>query len=315
MARELHPEAQAVLDQLEALHAPSIRTLSPAGARELQFAEVPEEDRDQVANTRDYRLAGPDGDLPVRVYWPEGEGPFPIVTWFHGGGFVIGDIEGSDPLCRAIANEAESIVVSVEYRLAPEHPFPAGLEDCYAATEWAAENADSLGGRPDQVAVGGTSAGANLAAAVALMARDHTESYATDDGPALAYQWLIYPAANTREEYPAYEENAEGFLLETADSRWFREHYFDSRVDRFHPYAYPLEARDLAGLPPATVVTAEFDPLRDDGRAYAERLDEADVPVTLRHYDGMIHGFFGMVQLSRARDAIEAVSGDFRDAL
>ena len=302
-----------MLDTLSEMNAPRLRELSVEGARELQLAATDE--TQSVARVREHLIEGRAGDVPVRIYWPEGEGPHPIVVWFHGGGFVIGDLESADPLCRAIANEAGSVVVSVDYRLAPEHPFPAGVEDCYDATRWAARNAETLDGRAEALAVGGTSAGASLAAAVSLMARDHTESHETADGPEIAFQWLVYPATDAREAHPAYEENAEGYLLETADMAWFRDHYYANRTDRFHPYANPMEARSLSGLPPATVVTAGFDPLRDDGRIYAERLEAEGVPTTHRHYEGMIHGFYGMVALSRSRDAIEAVSGDFLDAI
>lgn len=311
MARELHPEAKAVLDQLDAANLPPIpRALAPEGVRELDVAGDVEPD--EVARVNEYSIDGPGGSLPLPVYYPDGRGPFPMVVWFHGGGFVSGGLEKADPVCRAITNEAESIVISVDYRLAPEHPFPAAIEDCYAATEWAAEYAGDIRGDPQRLAVGGASAGGCLAAAVAIMARDRTESYASPDGPDIAYQWLIYPPTDARRTFDAHEENAEGYLLELEDMLWVRDQYFDSPTDRFHPYAYPNEARSLSGLPPATVVTAEFDPLRDDGRAYAKRLENAGVKTEHRHYDGMIHGFFEWVDLDRSSDAIKAVSEDFR---
>lgn len=316
VSRELHPEAKAVLDRIEGANAPPVRELSVDGARRQLKEQFASPEPEPVADVTDHTLDGPGGDLPVRVYEPESEAEtLPVLVWFHGGGFVLGDIETADPTCRVVANAAESVVVSVDYRLAPEHPFPAGVEDCYFATEWAVRNAEALGGDPERVGIGGTSAGATLTAAVALMARDRTESPAFEDGPELAYQWLVYPATNVREEYPSYDENGEGYFLERDDSEWFKDHYLPQDSLRFHPYAYPMEAQSVADLPPATVLTAEFDPLRDEGVAYAERLEDAGGDVVHRHYEGMIHGFFSMVGLSRARDAIDAVAADFQEAI
>jgi acetyl esterase len=223
-------------------------------------------------------------------------------------------IEDTDPTCRAVCEASEAIVVSVEYRLAPEHPFLAGLRDCYAATAWADRNAETIGGLDGGVAVGGTSAGATLSAGVSLMARDFAQ-VGEAGVPDIAFQWLVYPAANTRETFDSYSENGKGYFLERETSRWFRDQYYERPTDRFHPYAAPLEARDVSGLPPATVVTAEFDPLRNEGRAHAERMRDAGVEVTHRHYDGMIHGFVGMLGLSASADCIEAVSGDLRETM
>jgi acetyl esterase len=314
-ADALNPEARTVVDLLADADVPPVNALSVAGARErMDRLFVPAEEPELVANVDEFLLEGADGDdLPVRAYWPvdAGDGPHPMLVWYHGGGFVLGDLDSSDAACRALANACEALVVSVDYRLAPEHTWPAPPEDCYAAAEWACEHGDRIGGDPDRVGVGGTSAGGNLAAVVSLMARDY-------DGPDLDYQLLVYPSVHNdlRGRMPSYEENGEGYLLERADSEWFHHRYLDHERDAYHPHAFPLQARTLEGLPPATVVTAGFDPLRDEGFAYAERLEEEGVEVVHRHYDDTIHGFYGMVganELEHARAAIEDTSEDYRE--
>ena len=198
-------------------------------------------------------------------------------------------------------------MIYVEYRKAPEHPFPAAVEDCYAATEWVSNNLETLKGDPDRIAVGGDSAGGNLAAVVSLLSRDR-------NGPGLAYQLLVYPTVSAENDWPSYEENAEGYFLTLETMRWFRDHYFESEIHHANPYANPLQAPDLTDLPPATVVTAGFDPLRDEGIAYAEALEADGVAVQHRHYPDMIHGFFTMivppVVISRGEEAIRAASED-----
>jgi len=311
-AAELHPEAQSVLDLMESANAPPVHALSVEGARDrMKRLFATDADPEPVGAVDEYSIAGPDSEIPLRVYRPTGEGPHRTLVWFHGGGFVLGDLETADPLCRALSNEADATVVSVDYRLAPEHPWPAAPEDCYAATEWAVEHAGVLDGDPDRVAIGGTSAGGNLASVVALMARDR-------DGPPIAHQLLVYPSTHNdlRGVTDSYEENGEGYLLERQDSEWFRSQYFARDIDASHPYAFALQARSVDGLPPATVVTAGFDPLRDEGVAYAERLDDAGVSVVHRHYPDTIHGFFGMVgaqELDHARAAVREAGEDLRD--
>ncbi len=284
----LDPQAQALLDQMAAAGAPPFESLSPEQAREMimqmrELAGPPE----PVARVEDRVAATAAGPIPVRIYAPEATGPLPVLVYFHGGGWVIGNLETVDAPCRALANRARCLIVSVDYRLAPEHKFPAAAEDCYAATRWVAEHAAELGADPSRIAVGGDSAGGNLAAVVALMARDR-------GGPRLAYQLLIYPVTNYDFSTPSYQENAEGYLLTKNAMVWFWDHYLRDPSDGQNPYASPLRAADLRGLPPAFVITAEYDPLRDEGEAYAERLRQAGVPTELRRYDGMIHGFFQM---------------------
>jgi len=255
-------------------------------------------------DTEDRTIPGPNGDIPVRIYRPEGDGPFPVVVFFHGGGFVIGSITSHDATCRSLCQKAGAVVVSVEYRLAPEYPFPAAPEDCYAATSWVSEHAVELGVNSSRLAVVGDSAGANLAAVVCLMAKER-------GGPPIAFQALVYPVTD-HVDTESRTENAEGYLLTTAAMDWFIGHYADDET-RKNPWCAPLRALDLSGLPPALVITAEFDPLRDEGEAYGQRLQDAGVPVTISRYDGMVHGFFSMTALvPRAVDAEDEVAKALR---
>jgi acetyl esterase len=284
----LHPQARIVLDQMAETGNPPINELSVAEARQDFAAMAAMQGAPElVAGVEDRILPGPGGDIPVRIYVPFGKSPFPVLVYFHGGGWVIGDIESSDGLCRILANAAGCIVISVGYRLAPESPFPAAADDAYCATQWAATNASSFGGDPSRVAVSGDSAGGNLAAVVAQIARDRGT-------PAIRFQLLIYPVTDAACDTPSYCENAEGYFLTKAAMQWFWNHYAKSDADRNHPYASPLRASSFAGLPEALVITAEFDPLRDEGERYAERMHAAGIPVQLTRYDGMIHGFFTM---------------------
>ncbi len=305
----LDAKVKAFLDQLAAVGTPPLNTLPVAEARmAIEQMVAMQGDPEAVARTEDRRLPGPDGEIPVRVYTPAAKGPLPILVYFHGGGWVIGSIASHDGVCRALANRVGAIVVSVDYRLAPEHRFPAAAEDCYAATRWVAEHAAELGGDATRIAVGGDSAGGNLAAVVALMARDR-------GGPRLVHQLLVYPVADGGLDTPSYQENADGYFLTRDMMAWFWDHYVPRRADREHPYCSPLRGADLRGLPPATVLTAEFDPLRDEGERYAKRLTEADVPTTMTRYDGLVHGFFGMsVLFDQARAAIDQAAAALRGA-
>ncbi|MFC6835364.1 alpha/beta hydrolase [Halomarina ordinaria] len=305
-AEEPHPEIVGLLQQMGAAPLPPFWSLSPEGARQFTEGLFPTaDDPEPVAEVMDLEVT--EEGIPVRVYVPEGQGPYPTLVYLHGGGWVIGDLDTYDATCRALANAADRMVVSVDYRLAPEHPFPVPLEDCYAAAEWVFDAAETMQVDTDNVAIGGDSAGGNLATAVALMARDR-------DGPEFARQVLVYPVTDYDFDTPSYEENADGYLLTRADMEWFWDHYLRDEVDGSHPYASPLRARDLSGLPPATVVTCGFDPLRDEGATYADRLADAGVDVNHVHYADAIHGIVQMLvepmALTRARDLIDDVSDD-----
>jgi acetyl esterase len=245
-----------------------------------------------VATTEDRMVAGAAGDLRARVYRPEETGPVPTVLLVHGGGWVIGDLETHDNMARSICRDCRAVVVSVDYRLAPEAPFPAAVDDAVAATLWAAEHLRDLGG-DDRLAVAGDSAGGNLATVVAQELRDR-------GGPPLVGQLLIYPATDAAGDYPSRVENGEGYFLDLATMAWFIEHYVPDQRLYTDPRVSPLRAADLSRLPPAVVVTAEYDPLRDEGEAYAERLRAAGVATQLRRFDGMVHGFFDMGTFSPA---------------
>jgi acetyl esterase len=307
----LDPAAAALLTFIAESGAPATNELPPAEAREasqgfLALAGPGEE----VADVTDRTIPGPAGDLRVRIYTPTGapDGPLPALVYFHGGGWVIGDLEALDATVRALANRSGAKVVSVDYRLCPECTFPAPLDDCYAALEWVAEHGGEIGIDPSRLAVGGDSAGGNLATAVALRARDA-------GGPAIAFQALVYPVTDHRFDTPSYRENGEGYLLTKDMMEWFWGHYLGEGGDGDDPLASPLRAPDLSGLPAALVITAEFDPLRDEGEAYAARLAEAGVPVTTTRYDGQIHAFFQMpATIPAAHDAIDQVASELRSA-
>ncbi|MEW6271431.1 MAG: alpha/beta hydrolase [Thermodesulfobacteriota bacterium] len=284
----LDDDVQMLMNMLAAPGAPTLTSLSVEEARAnmrnlTAFRAAPE----PIARVEDRTVPGPAGDVPVRIYAPRTDPGLPVLVYFHGGGWVLGDLDTHDGTTRALAKLIDGVVVSVDYRLAPEHKFPAAIDDAYAATEWVVENAAAIGGDPRRVAIAGDSAGGNLTACVALKARDHGK-------PRLVHQLLIYPVTDARFDTVSYRDNAEGYFLTRNDMEWFWNHYLRGPQDATNPYASPLQASDLRGLPPATVITAEFDPLRDEGEAYAARLREAGVPTQLRRYDGVIHGFFSM---------------------
>ena len=307
------PQIAAILAMLETSGAPSLTSGSPDQAR-AQFRFTTVDLRDpatlpEVASVDNGSIAGPAGPVPIRIYRPAAAGPVPTIVFFHGGGFVIGDLDTHDDHGRLLCHDVEAVVVSVDYRLAPEHKFPAGFEDCYAATTWAADNIGELGGDPKRLAVAGDSAGGNLAAAVAVAARE--------SGPRLAAQLLIYPGVDFIDDdtHPSRLENAEGYFLTAADMTWFREHYIDPDHVQ-DPRASVLHVADLAGVAPAVVAVAEFDPLRDEGEAYAKKLSDAGVDVTLQRFDGMVHGFYGMGVLSaKAAEAVQTINADLRKLL
>ena len=286
----LHPEVRALLEMMDAQGAPPLDSLDPAQARasRLEPMKMLGGEPDALGRVEDLSIAGPGGDLPVRIYANEPGGLRPGLVYFHGGGFVFGNLDTHDAVCRALAKESDAVVISVDYRLAPEHKFPAAVEDSYAATVWAAANAAGLGIDARRIAVGGDSAGGNLAAVVAMRCREA-------GGPAPALQVLFYPVTDfSTFETASHRELAEGYFLNRAAMDWFSAQYLTSVDQERDPEVSPLLARDLSGLPPALVITAEFDPLRDEGEAYAQRLEQAGVPVTLTRYAGMIHGFVSM---------------------
>ena len=282
----LLPEIRALLDRQAASGRPPLHRQSVAQARAFHVQDAPALNGPPaaMAAVADQLIPGPAGELPVRVYTPEGAPPFPIVVFFHGGGWVVGTLDTYDPLCRALAAATPAVVVSVDYRLAPEHRWPAAAEDAYAATLWASHNAAALGGAQHRLAVAGDSAGGNLAAVVALGARDR-------GGPAIAFQLLVYPALDAAGDTASWRDHAEGFHLTAAGMRWYWDHYLGG-ADGRAPDASPLRAAFLGGLPPALVIVAEHDVLRDEGEAYAARLAAAGVAATATRYPGMVHGFF-----------------------
>jgi len=301
----LDPQLQTLIEQMQATNQPSLSDLEVTEARALveQMATLVS-DRKEVAEVKDLVIPGPAVEIPARIYRP-GDGTLPGLVWFHGGGWVLGSLESTDPLCRSLAAQAGCLVISVDYRLAPEHRFPAAVEDAYAATRWVAEHGPELGLDPTRLAVGGDSAGGNLAAVVALQAREA--------GPRLSYQLLVYPATDLRGWYPSYEENW-GYFLTERDMRWFEGNYLNADSEKDDPRVSPLHASSHVGLPPALIVTAEYDPLRDQGEAYGEKLRADGVPVEVRRYQGMIHAFLGM-PVDRAKTALQEIATALRTAL
>lgn len=294
----LDQQARFLLEQAAAINMPPMDTL-PAElvrqqTREQSIAHLGQPE--PVANVENRLIPGPDADIPIRIYTPRGAGPFPVLIYFHGGGWVFCDLDTHDGICRNLTNGARCIVVSVDYRLAPEHKFPAAPNDAYAATQWVVTNIAAFNGDPQQLAVGGDSAGGNLAAVTAH--RVHAEN-----GPKFLFQLLIYPATDLRLETPSTIENDKGYGLSKADMTWCKKQYLNSDNEQDNPLASPLLASDLSGLPPAFIITAEYDILRDDGELYAQRLQAAHVPVVLTRYEGMIHGFIRM-PLKRSEQAL-----------
>lgn len=295
----LHPEVSNFMDMVAATGLPPVSELSVPEARErirtgvALFGGAPE----PVAGVEDRTIPGPAGPIPIRVYRPAATGARPVLAYFHGGGWVVGDLDTHDIPCRALTNRSGCIVVAVDYRLAPEHPFPAAVEDAWAVTKWLAANAGSLGGDPARLAVGGDSAGGNLAAAVAIRARDA-------GAPRIGFQLLVYPVTDYEFESQSYIDNADGYYLTRDSMVWYWGHYLASESDGVSVDASPLRVADAVGLPPALVITAEFDPLRDQGEAFGRRLQAAGVQATISRHEGMVHGFWNLAgPISRARYA------------
>jgi acetyl esterase len=293
----LDPEIRTLLDDARKYSLPASAVSLSTGRQNTRDLFIADSDSPAVGDVVEVSIPGPGGPLDLRVYVPEKEGPHPIVLHFHGGGWVKGDLDTHDEFCRFLTSEVGCLTVAVDYRRAPEHPFPVPLRDAYRATEWAADYAEAYGGDTDRIAVCGESAGGNLAAAVSLAARDF-------GGPPLAHQALIYPVLNDDFETDSYLAHADDGLLSRENMMWYWEQYLDDEFDRQHPYAAPLKARDLADLPPATVISAGFDPLRDENLAYVERLRAADVPVRHEDFPRAVHAFHMFPDLgvtSRAR--------------
>ena len=305
------PHLAGVLTMLEQSGAPPLYAGTPESGRAFYLsltrdARTPEQVL-PVGSVEDRTVPGAEGDLGARVYRPEEDGPLPTVVFFHGGGWVIGDLDTHDNMAREICRGARAVVVAVDYRLAPEHPFPAAAEDAVASARWVAQHLDEFGG-DGRLALAGDSAGGNLAAVVAQVLRD--------DGTPMTGQLLVYPAVDAEGEYPSRVDNAKGYFLEKDTMDWFYGHYAGAWDDAKDARLSPLHHADLSGLPPAVVVTAEFDPLRDEGEAYGKALEAAGVHAEVRRYDGMIHGFYDMGALSpAARAAIDESVGLFGELI
>jgi acetyl esterase len=306
----LHPQCKGFLDMLAAAGGPGLNEVPLDEARKVPYQLIelggPEE---PVAQVETRVIPGP-VQIPVRVYRPSLAMDLPVLMFFHGGGFVICNLDTHDRACRSLANASGCVVVSVDYRLAPEHKFPAAAEDAYSATRYVAEHAGEFGIDPSRIAVAGDSAGGNLATVVAMMARDR-------GGPALKFQLLIYPVTDfTEHATESQREYGQGYFLDTELMDWFADQYFATEADRHLPYASPLKASDVRQLPPAMIITGECDPLRDQGEAYAEQLRHAGVAVQLKRYDGMIHPFLSLAGIVDAgRDAIKDSAVAVRQAL
>jgi acetyl esterase len=306
----LHPYWEALRAERAAEGTPPLYELSLADARAADLAAIRAgADRGEpVHRAVEEDFPGPGGDLPVRVYCPDDVPGRPVLLYFFGGGWTLGSLETGDAVCRSLANAAGCVTVAVGYRRAPENPFPAAVHDCYAALRWAVGNAARFGGDPSRVAVAGDSAGGNLAAATALLARER-------GGPEIAHQVLVYPNTDHAADTPSARECTDPLLFNRRSVTWYWGHYL-AGADGADPLASPLRAADLSGLPGATVLTAQYDPLRDEGERYADRLREAGIPVALRRYDGMAHGFFTMTGvLEEAREAHAWIAARLRAAL
>ncbi len=289
------------LDELERVSVSQSRKQLLKKAKSFSGASVP------LPRISDRNIPGPVGEIPIRIYVPIENRILPVTVFYHGGGWVQGNLESHDNTARYLADRSGTIVVAVDYRLAPENPFPAAVEDAYAALEWVAANAGSFGGDPARIAVIGDSAGGNLSAVVSIAARDR-------NGPTISRQILLYPATNISTlNTDSYRFFGEKLLLTKKDVEWFRAHYLPNESDWSNPLASPLLAQDHRNLPPATIITAEMDPLRDEGRQYADKLEKAGVQVRYHCYKGMVHGFISADKvLSQAHEALDEVALDLK---
>jgi acetyl esterase len=306
----LDPQVRAMREQRAAAQATPLyaMTVEQARAEDLRSVQEAGGEPEQVAEVVDDTVPGPAGPLPIRVYRAADRRPAPVLVYFFGGGWTLGTIDTSDGICRALTNAVGCTTISVGYRLAPEHRFPAAIEDCYAGTSWIAAHADEFGVDAARIAVGGDSAGGNLAAGVTLLARQR-------GGPGITHQLLVYPNTDYLSDTPSIRENNDPLLFNSTSVDWYWRNYLNSPEDGANPLVSPLRAPDLTGLPAATVITAEYDPLRDQGELYAERLRAAGVPVESTRYEGMVHGFFAMSGvLDGGRRAVAQAARSLRDA-
>lgn len=312
------PDMQKVLDALASLNGKPIAKLSPAEARlqptptdavlKVLKDEGKSTDPVAVASVKDLNIPGPNGEIPLHVYTPKGKGPFPVIVYFHGGGFVIADTKVYEASVRGLANGAEAVVVSVDYHRAPEYKFPSQPNEAYAAYTWVLKNAAEINGDANRVAVAGESAGGNLATVVSLMARDKKETIPV-------HELLVYPVVDNKMMNASYIKNANAKPLDPAMMTWFFKHYVSQKSDANNPYALPNKGKSLQGLPPTTLITAEIDPLLSEGQAFAERLQKDGVSVNYKHYTGVTHEFFGMAAVvQKAKDAQDFASAELKKA-
>jgi acetyl esterase len=287
MRMGLDPKIKEIIDQLNATPIPPLDMIPPELFRQFSKQGAnPNVTVEAVKEIKNQTIPLEGRDIPVRMYTPlEGEAPYPALVFYHGGGWIIGDLDSYDSICRHIANLAKCKVISVDYRLAPEHKFPAAVHDAYDSFEWIVQHAGELELDADRLAIGGDSAGGNLAAVTAIREKENGQNH-------ISFQWLLYPSTGYKnEDVPSLKENAEGYFLTRELMDWFRMHYFEKEEDILHPYASPIFFNDFKGLPPALIVTSQFDPLRDIGKNYADALKEAGVSVLYKNYEGLIHGF------------------------
>ncbi len=317
-APRVEPHMQKVLDALTALGGKPIETLTPDEARKQPTpadavlkvmqaggkSTVP----DPAVSKRSMTIPGPRGDIPIHIFTPQGKGPFPVMVYYHGGGFVIADTKTYESSPRALAKGAQAIMVAVDYHQAPEYKFPAAADDAYAAYTWVLQHAAGINGDPKRVAVGGESAGGNLATVVAMMAHDKKATMPL-------HQLLVYPVVNNDFNTPSYQQNAQAKPLNKPMMEWFFKHYSATLNDANNPYAVPMKAASLKGMPPTTIIAAEIDPLTSEGKDYAARLKRDGVKVTYKEYTGVTHEFFGMgAVVPKALEAEQLASDELKKA-
>jgi acetyl esterase len=319
---DIDPQSKAVLELVDESILPSTAGLSVESGRTSLEEFFTVREVEPVGTISEFSIPGSESDIPLRVYAPDGNRPHPALLYYHGGGWVRGSLDTHDSICRILCNRAECVVISVDYRRAPESPFPAAVDDAYAVAEWIMKHGAEIGVDTDHVAVGGDSAGGQLTAAVTLLARDASASFSGMDAnpniePEFDHQVLIYPAVASPvvHSFDSYEENAKGYFLEREGMEWYYDQYLSHATDARNEYAAPLLADDFTDLPSATVLTCGFDPLHDEGVAYAERLEAAGVHVTHHEYERQIHGFVNLIDdIDAASAALEAIAADLRGA-